>query len=328
MLVTSVHDPAIFDEACFTANEYYEGLIHAHLQQMIRCHLVVRNSASSPIWNGILARVPNLPGRIQDLLRAIPINRILHLPAPRSSIATWLNDAGSVAAANVVACHSDIDVFVGATDTLFAMAQEGICGAIATSLQEYHLHPCAEVERYSSGGQSLKGLSTTVILDKIVNPAIRWARRVSIIDRHLGRSVKESNSNSDAFRDMVAAILRQWKRGPGSRDRNAEFQIVTGSYEGCDLGDRLAESIAQKLGLASESKAVVMLKAGKTIADHKLFHDRYLQTDQDVTIGFTRGFDLTPGARCDAYLFCGTEGENTATDILTSREYGRYPSGR
>jgi hypothetical protein len=336
MLVCSIHDPAIFDTKLFQENSLYEGRIDAHLDRVGLSHLLVCDDAASGslIWSDIFKAAEASPFLAMKLSACLNPQRIVYLPCEKSrydKLVKRLDRPGSASVVGLI-CHGNVDVLIAAQDTVKAMVEEGMDLKRTCTMADYHKSPVYARERLSFGGRPVSDLSREQFLQEIVVPVIHWAKHAAVVDKVITRAAfggKEGmgkpNANWPRFRATVRDIYAAWQKTPFANE--GEFEIVS-SHNNFKVGDELAAALAERLGLM-EPNVVVSLKSDQKVG--AINHDRYLWTDKDVCIGFTKGFDLLssdePCGVSDVYLRQPQAEKDTVTELIHAESKGSW-SGR
>jgi hypothetical protein len=309
MIVCSIHDPALFQADLFK-DRYYEGRLSEHLDRVMHAHLIAcdQSADGSVIGRSITMAAQQLPALGMKINAMLNPQRIVYLPADpvrREKIMQWLDNAGSAEAVGLIG-NSKVDVLVAAEDTYEAMREEEIPLDRTCTLASYHKNACSERERRAMGGYPLQNMSKADFLAEIIDPLVYWAREVTIIDKYLIKAAfgekgdGKQGSNWSKFRSTLKSIHDRWCRGPLAGA--GTFRVIS-VHNNFKVGNELAEHLAQKLNLGCRNLHI-SLKPEHDVAT--INHDRYLVTDRQFAVGFTRGFDLIadkqPCGVADAYL--------------------------
>jgi hypothetical protein len=325
MIVATVQDPAVFD---LSADEspFYEAALAGFIEQLVSRHLIVCDEGidGSLIWKEILKHCHNLPVHLQQRLNCISPQRIVYLnpvEADVTRIGQWIERDGTPEAV-ALACYPGIDLVVLAQDTAEAIEIEDMRRANTCCLLDYHNAPV--LQRMPPLGQAipLGGMPAEGFAAKVVEPVVRWASGVFVLDRFLARSALSNQGNWPSFKRTITVIFNKWERGYGSADEDARFVIVTEFDDHTGIaGDQQAEELARRLEL-STGKVEVRIKrqCGPTN------HDRFLATNKDIAIGLTRGFDIIgENGRCqvcDAYLHLCRSNDDVVRQIMNAPDCG------
>lgn len=333
MLVCSIHDPAIFDAKLLREDVHYEGRLDQHLENVRLTHLLVCDDSpgNSLIWKDILAAATASPYLSAKLNACVNLQRIIYLPCEKiryEKILKWLDRPGSASAVGLI-CHGKIDVLIAAQDTREAMAVEGLDIGKTSTMVDYHRSPVAARERLLFAGRPVGALSRDEFLREIIIPVVCWARHVTVIDKMLtlaafggNEATGRPNANWSKFRATLQCIYEAWMKTPCSRD--GKFEVIS-SHNHFKVGDDLAKELAEKLDLAKPN-VKVSLKSDSEVG--AINHDRYLVTDKDVCVGFTKGFDLLgPDAPCgvsDVYIRQPQLEKDTVAQLMHAPAVGTW----
>jgi len=332
MIVCSVHDPAVFDAALFEENGHYEAFMALHLDNVRVAHLLACDSSpeGSAIWSEILTAQGTSPFLAAKLGACLNPQRIVYLPPHPTrpqKVRPWLNSDGSAQAVGLAA-NPGVDVLIAAQNTVDAMEEEGISVDKAFTTSSYHNSAAYDREQLSFGGRSLCDLTKTEFLNEIIRPVVYWAREVTIVDKFITKAAfgetgsGASSPNWPKFKQTVSEIFSAWKGGAHASD--GTFRVIS-SHTSYMIGDALAEELAKKLDLGCKDLHV-MLKRPQDVHDRG--HDRYLVTDKDMYVGFTKGFDvLGENEACgasDAYLRQPQAERDSVVELIHAPSQGEW----
>jgi len=322
MIVTSIHDPAIFAPERLTANGYYLGLLMERLRIAANCHLIAideTNSGGSIMMYAIQQAGSQNPTIGMLLSSVFKLERCVRLPAETTRVAKiqeLIKTAGSAQAVALAGC-SGVDVCILDDETFTAAEMQAINRAKLTTLADYHKTEAYQRENLAFGGKPVSDLTKEEFLQKIVRPVVFWADQVTIIDKMIGRAAfgADNHANTDGkpsnnwshFNTTLHEIFKLWDKGPNSKGRR--FRIITESVtnvmpNGCLCqGPALAAELAGRLTIPP-GRVEVILKSADQVKS--INHDRYLLTNHGFVVGITKGFDLLQNdSKCgvsDVYL--------------------------
>lgn len=307
MIVTSIHDPAIFAPARFDENDQYAGRIAERLNVIRHRHLLVvddtggKSIIAKAIANNLLQ---SSDPRTQMIANAVVTpKRCLRLPVDpnrRSRIAQWIEEPGS-AESVALAGHGGVDVCVVDRETMEAIEAEEISLDRITTLAQYHTTDAARLETIGQGGAAVGTLTVQQFLAQIVQPVMYWAKKLTIIDKMISRAAfgdssdptGTPSSNWPKFDQTLKAVFDEWDKGPFAQDDR--LTVITDSAShirrdgDCILGNDLAAELAQRLSIPTHRVRVILKRPENVRA---INHDRYLVTNHGFCIGITGGFDL------------------------------------
>ncbi len=332
MIVCSVHDPAVFDAALFEDSDHYEGWMALHLDNVRVAHLLACDDSpeGSAIWSEILRAQASSPLLAAKLGACLNPQRVVYVnphPTRPQKVRPRLDSDGSAQAVGLIA-NPGVDVLIAAQGTVEAMEAEGISANKVFTASSYHNSEAYRRERLSFGGRALRDLTKADFLDQIIRPVVCWAREATIVDKVITRAAFGDAGNGDPkptwpkFKQTVAAIHAAWKEGAYASE--GTFRVIS-SHTSYMIGDALAEELAKKLDLGCKDLHVV-LKRPQDV--HDLGHDRYLVTDKDMCVGFTKGFDLLADDKAcgatDAYLRQPQAERDTVVELIHAQSQGEW----
>ncbi len=309
MVITSICDPALFDQPLLEDRNYAFGLLMV-LQGMTQNHLPVLDSAGS-IARATLERLQHNPSLEMQYNALLQPERIVRIPSDETRIqklSDWIEKESAAA----VACSENpvVDVLLAGGDTLIAMKEENIEGSKSTCLQDF---PNSNWSQYEAT-KPIGGMTKEQFLSEIIRPVVRCAKKVTIIDKIIIRAAfgdqrnpsGQPGDNWSSFKKSILAVHEEWTKGLHKGD--GLFEIITWPVTHVQkdgkalLGDALAEELGRRLAIPFKQLRVMFKSEHKFRAD---MHDRYLVTNQGIVLGFSKGFDLfasdTLGS-CDVYL--------------------------
>lgn len=304
----------------------------SHLDIVRQAHLIVCD-AERVIWREIQG-VAGLPQAIMDCIRTLSPQRIVYLPSDtdlRRRVRALQARLGS-AEAVALATRGDVDVVVVGPDTMSAVGKAGVTQDKIVRLAESRRGRWADRPRGANGGYPVGGLPRRDFLDCIVGPILRHAARVTVFDKMLGGVILENQGNWRDFARTVREIYRQWRASPGATDRSARFTVITQDSDSTLCGPLPADHVGlirERLNIQPEAgpspKFRLRLKPRGDLTLSALTHDRYLQTNQEFTLGISRGFDLLSDTdvcrEADVYLRCDGQ-SNLLARIDAYRDVG------
>jgi hypothetical protein len=341
MIVTSIHDPALFTREHFVQHKHYMGRIIDRLRIVAQCHLIAidgTDNGSSSMFNAMYQLASQNP-MIQSYLNAVlRQDRLVRVPpdaARLAKIREFIPTSGS-AEAVALAGYPGVDACILDEDT-FAAAQLGeIKQSKLTTLADYHTSEAFGRENLVFGGKPVSDLTKAEFLDKIIRPVVFWAEQVTIIDKMIGKAAfgaeKSGNTsgipstNWQHFKTTICEIFKLWDKGANSSRRR--LRIITESVTNVmndgvlAKGDWLAAELACRLSIPND-RIQVILKNADTVKN--IDHDRYLLTNHSFVIGISRGFDvLKNDEKCavsDVYLR-QAQSQNDILSQLTNTKRG------
>lgn len=332
MIVCSIHDPAIFQPGCFVDNPGYERLVSEHLDTVAFQHLLVcdrQPGGGSYIWEEINRAAESNPLLYAKFSSYISNQRIVYLP-PLSSrsaqVKKQLASRGSVETVGLIG-HGNVDVLVAAPETLKAMAEENMNTQRVFTMDNYHLSDAKSKENLARGGRPVSGLNRDEFLSLIIKPVVCWAENVYLIDKMVTRAAFGEKGNGkpqgnwQKFKYTIGEIYRLWNEGAKSVD--GCFEIVS-IHNGYRVGDELAALLAEMLELQHRN-IKISLKSEPDLS--AVNHDRYLVTNQEFQLGFTRGFDLLDSEKpcvSDVYLRQPCASDDVIPFVLRAHNVGQW----
>ncbi|MBM4025654.1 MAG: hypothetical protein FJ280_09640 [Planctomycetes bacterium] len=340
MMITSVTDPALL-QAPEAFSGPTAGLLADHLMHMAHCHYMAMDregSIGKAILTAIRKAPPQWAGWIQCVLaqadRMVPLSVTEGVHASEGE--PPCNDS-LTALALTVAREKGVEVAVVSPEGADAARGMQNTGCCISTLERYGLTEAKRREFTAMGSQSIGGMKEAQFLTSIVEPVVRWAAKVIIIDPWIGTSLFQGGheSNWPVFKNTLQSIYGCWEAS--CLDNRDSFEILTlpaidrrDERRGSTIRipssrDEEASLIGTKLGLGDLTR--VRLIDPRAVKDIK--HDRYLVTNRNVTLSFSRGFDLIPALRdelreCAVSLYREADGQ-TIGRLLSARTVGLWP---
>ncbi len=313
MIAATVHDPHLFDGLADLDVSRRASLID-HLAHVAHSHLMVLDR-DGLLGQAMLSRLADLPPTIRSRLEAaIQPGRIVRLSVDAQKQADYeaLLDRRETATALALNCEA-IDSVI--TDEEGKLGVETIGGGAPDNLQtlpEFLLSDCHQRLLMTMGGVTLRDMPRGEFSENIVGPVLRWAKQIRIIDRHISTAYFEHNPdtlNQDSQWGRISATVKYlydlWEDScVVELDR---FVIVTQPlhpdrwrqpwHNGqCPNVCKQAELIAETLDLGPRAQIEVIKVPAEVKA---LDHDRYLRSDRNIVLNFSKGFDLIrPNGMC------------------------------
>lgn len=312
MIVTSVHDPALFNEKLL-ADKSHKSTLKLILEEMMTNHIIVLDS-DLKMNRKLFAALNKHPSIQQQYNALVDPRRIIKIAANTEhakQLAKWIDESSSIAEA----CSEDeiVDVFLADKDTCDAMEEEHLETRKACEIYDYidsDWHKIASCKSKAVGGWT-----KDQFMRNIIRPVVRSAKKVSIIDKIIIRAAfgdendpsGKPSSNWGNFKKTIQTIHKEWSGG--YHNGNGIFEVITWpathvrNKDGQPLlGNALAEELGKRLGITFDQLRVMFKDKQKFQSD---MHDRYLVTNQGIVLGFSKGFDLFSGDKldpCDVYL--------------------------
>jgi len=313
MVINSICDPALFDEALFE-NSFYLPALAMTLQDMTHNHIQVLDSAGviGGEVKGKLQCAPQCQLLYNALLRP---ERIVRVPADNAlaeKIAEW-REAGSASAA-ACSAHSLVDVLIADTDTQIAIKEAGLDIRKTCSIQQYPASGWKKKKMDTEKAFPIGGMSKVDFVEQVIRPVVRCAKKVTIIDKIAIKAAFGDDRNPsgnpsgswESFRKSIYAVYDEWTKG--LYQGIGTFEVITWPVTHVQnagksmLGDDLAEEFGRRLGISFKQLRVMFKREHSFRED---MHDRYLITNQGFVLGFSKGFDLSSAAAmsvCDVYF--------------------------
>lgn len=354
MLVTSVHDPDVFDGKRM-ADDLYKGLVCDHAMHLAHCHILVVDEENR-IGAALKDRLQELaksqpPSRVFQLLSAALTGaRLIRRPINRDAYDAL---AGMVpgditpttATALALSDGPEIDATLVSADGKAALDLAERGHSRVFTLQSYACSDAKQREFDSMGGASLNRMSQKDFVDRIIEPFVRWSSKITLIDRYVckarfdwdPRSREPDKFNWPFFQRTIKCLYDTWAER--CRARKDTFEVVTRPNRNwgeewqrtwCEQGfpgdvQRQAQLLGESLGLGQGG--VVRLVQTRDRDPHRdltdLEHDRYLVSNLDHVLNFTSGFDLIKpnGSLTECQVFL-QRNAGAASRMLTARDLG------
>lgn len=334
MFITSINDPEIFNPVNIDRNSHYTQLLSDHIDRLFFSHIqILDNTAgNSIIGQKISGYTKKLKSnKIQERLNAlISLSRIVRLKPDGARFAKIKSHLDNDASATAVAIAGyPNDVFIVNQDTLAAMQLSEISQDKTVQLHEYHSSRAAEIEDKYRYAFQISGMKTIDFEREILNPTLRWACYVRIIDKMINQvafpKVSGGGQNWNSFKATIKRINDIWRQGQGFKiNRNMTFEIIS-LHTNTSVGDAEAKALAEKLDLPKTGHVVIRLKSPADPSIKEDFHDRYIQTNQ-FRVGFTKGFDISKSdGTCSASaVYRYPMGDISVNKVVSSRDSGYY----
>lgn len=315
MIAATVHDPHLIRSFCSGDDPIRRALIREHISHVAHAHLIVIDR-ERPGENSILGvqtrkAIESLPpGLRQRMEAAIAPHRIIRLPFDaerRNSIVELLGRDETAIAISFQGKGLDAVITDDEGKAGFEVISENP-GTDLMTLAEYCDSSCHQRLAETMGGYSTRDITTSEFNRVIVGPVLRWAKGVMLIDRHIGSAYYDKKTGDDNIDNQwarVCATLRflyqTWEATIDPDERRYEFSVITQMYDRKkweqqpsrygpypDKMDQ-AKNIASGLKLGKYAK-VKIIRVPSSL--RSINHDRFLCTDRDVVLSFSRGFDL------------------------------------
>lgn len=327
MLISSVQDPRLYHDEEFEGESFYTAALEFFCNRVASNHLVFTDTGGT-IWRTIQERLRSRPN-LQRIINTIPPSRIVKVPPNaeiRDRVVKWLDEPSATAVG--MAADPALGVFVAAPFTLDAVAEEGLTLQNALTLKDYP-NSSVGMRDGASSSRSLLDCGHQDVIDTVIRPTVRWARSVSVLDSHLARVVTNNEDNANSFVETLRRIYKAWDEADSSSAADARFNIISSDWRGGPLAARVAQDLSAALPFGRDPRIRISLRTVRDCQDNELFHDRFLLTSCGITLGFTRGFDLSSRSgkcrACSVFVVSPTAPSDIANRIVSSREVGRYP---
>lgn len=347
MIVTSVHDPAIFAPERFTENRHYLGRIVERLRIVANCHLMATDATDkggSVIFTAlqqIACQNTTIGMYLNAVLRPERCIRLPIDPTRHAKIRDIITSAGS-AEAVALAGHTGVDTCILDEETFTATEMAGVSRTKLTTLADYHTSKAFQQEILAFGGKPVSDLTKEQFLQKIVRPVVYWAPQVIIIDKMIGKAafgsdikantVGTPSTNWPQFNSTLNDIFKIWDKGVHSSGKR--LRIITESVTNVMKDDQLVHApelaimLARRLTIPTDRVEIVLKNAD---AVKNIDHDRYLLTNHGFVIGISHGFDLLRSEdKCgvsDVYLRQAQSKDDILAQLTHSKKgtAGTYP---
>jgi len=343
MLVVSCHDVDALRDALLRKQE---GLVYAHLAAMQDRHVLVmgQDGASTDRLDvtGVRTdgdcgvRVTRVTQLWNDLVSSARLVRVeCDAGLQQSLISRGVTRSGACCASAFLAASADVMVAISQDVPKVRDSLPDGIGEICT-LQEYGFSRAATLEREQAC--CVGGRPSAELASRIIRPLVMWAKKITLIDRYLGRRL--AGLPDDGF--------PSWKADRACERYQAFLQLLAGTWSKEGKASPwcgqlvLCTEFCPSLGDSKRQKELIMEAARECLADEAesapprrveigvqlkkdVGHDRYLLPGWDLVVGFTHGFDILDGGvcmPCDVYVRrLGRDSRVEAVSkVLTARE--------
>ena len=341
MLISSVLDPNILTELGLSLVDY--------AQHIARSHVLVCDK-NNVIEKGLLAQLSKLNGlAFERLNAAISPQRIVRIPHDQALLDSLSNDLECMtdsATALSLSGNDKVDVVLASELAVLALEEKGICAPKVMAYSAYQESPYKQIEQESCSSQSLNQISQENFSKKIIEPVVRWASKVILIDKMLckvmysAKGQKEDNHHKihwNSYKRTIRLIYKTWaERCASKRDsfeivtfevnrntRRAQDQLKVPSDPTIQIEELAADLCGKKI---PRDFLRIRLKPFRDQDPEGVTHDRYLVTSQNVILNFSRGFDLITSENCcrDCTVSLYTEpranSRKTVSKVLAMRD--------
>lgn len=307
MIAATINDPRLFAESGFSSGPG-RALLLDHLSHVAHSHMIMVDT-QGVLGNSLRSAVASLPAGIRKRAEsALSSKRLIRLTpdAQRMSLyestgidrGTAMALALSRAAVDAVICDEE-----GKT---CAVLIDGDSPVGVFTLPEFLASSTHDRLLCTMGAVSTGGMPRADFADRIVGPVLRWAKSPRIIDRYITTAMYEKDPDDsdpdnqwNRVRDTVRFLYDLWETT--AAQKKDAFRIVTKPFSRNRWGGRAwhcgecpslaqqAVALAEALDLG-EHAIIEFIKVPANLSDVE--HDRYLVTEKEIIISFSRGFDL------------------------------------
>lgn len=301
MMVTSVCSPGVFaGEQLKDAKTL--ALARDRLKHMAFCHYWIcdKQGTLHAQLRGLLSKLPqSLANMIGESIAGNSM-RIVRLaqPQPMPGIQDELANEPGSALAIAFAGGTGVDVCFVTEDGFTAAELAGCATKKLATFATYGDTDISAVEYRSMGGLCLGGMHQDKFATQIIGPVLRWSDKVQLFDRNIGRAFggvyaneMEQGRNWTHFVRTIGFIYNTWE-AKCLRKHNS-FEVITApppDKEPAGGMTQWIDALGRSLNLGEYGRVKLI-----STRDHEvrhLAHDRYLVTNRNVVLNFTRGFDL------------------------------------
>jgi hypothetical protein len=173
---------------------------------------------------------------------------------------------------------------------------------------------------------SLKGRADQEVAERLLRPVVTWAKSITLIDRYAGRRlacIRDADESDDWLAGRQARylaffrlLLDTWSRVGRAEPWCGKLRLITERTGRCPPWQELSRIIKATMDSCIPCDAESSNRSISTVVELRtnVGHDRFLVTNMDVVVGFTRGFDFLVNGRCEACdVYVKREGEDAGT---------------
>ena len=314
MLIASVLDPGLFTQDC-RRDPTIRALLVDHLMHVAHCHIMICDQ-DNLLGKAIVKGLASLPPCIAQQLSVAFIGdaaRIVRLAIPAQdtqSILDILPDLPLTATAMALSNQPGVDATLASQDGYEAIHMTELPHDRVFSLSSYADSNVKRREYDSMGSVSTKDMPQREFCDNIINPFVRWANKVIMIDKIVATSFfdhtpGDQGSNWPIFSRTIKCIYQAWKEE--CKVEPDSFEIITcpnqmRNWEKPHQSHWLAEGVQHDYTKQARLIGETLMRDGltgelrvrliKTNNLRAVAHDRYLVNNRSAILNFSRGFDL------------------------------------
>ncbi len=318
MIAATIHDPSLFASLGDVPADRRAMLVD-HLGHVAHSHLTVLDRQRI-LGEALLRAISFLSPQLQKRAEvAMTKWRVVTLRVSPEKVARYRDLIERTETAYALSINQDgIDALI--TDEDGKACSEALDGEERKNVYTLtEFLGCAPHQRLleTMGGVSTGGMEQVDFGKKIIEPVVRWAKNVRIYDRYIcaawyendpqnpeTHSPQDSENGTQWSRTKATLqfLYKEWENATVTKDKDA-FIIVTqpiikrrwgGERTPWQIGNcpsykAQAQTLAEELELGQYAR-ILLLGVPAELRD--LQHDRYLVTNQEVILTFSRGFDL------------------------------------
>ena len=307
MIAATIQDPRLFSEEA-VLDGCYKALLLDHLAHVAHSHMIVVDE-DGVIGRALISAIASLPVGVRKRAEAaVSTNRVIRLAPDAVRRQQYESTGIDVGTAITLALNQlSIDAVISDEDgKVCAALIDGDPPARVFTLPEYLSSPTHDRLLCTMGAVSTGGMARVDFGASIVGPVLRWAKSPRVIDRYITTALYENNPSDDPnldnqwnrVRETIRYMYDVWNRT--SVVNKDFFKIVTKPYlkgwgnrpwhyGACPSLEQQAERLANELDLGKFAR-IEFIKVPRELWD--IEHDRYLVTDNEFILSFSRGFDL------------------------------------
>lgn len=307
MIAATVHDPHLFETAASCDASKRAALVD-HLAHVAHSHLAVVDTGET-LGCSLRESCAAMPSGLRKRLElALSPSRIIRKPLDAQRERDLLAILGRRGSAAALALQS------GAVDAVVTdeegraglqLLQDPIPENVLT-LPEFILSDCHQRLLETMGAVATGDMQQAEFSRLIVAPVVKWAKKITVIDRYIASALydddpdeRDDDDQWGRTRATLKFLYDTWEEHCALKKES--FVIVTQPYRQWTWGKKQwhapecpnpcmqAQMLAEQLDLGEKAQ-IELVSVPRSMAAFE--HDRYLVTDREVVLTFSRGFDV------------------------------------
>lgn len=297
-------EPALLSPDQLRADKVLCSRTIERLDEFLRAHvlLVDDQGREDSVMLKAITDYGDLPPCIQQRFSAFPVERLVRVRVEREAMPTIPLPTGS-SEAIAIGVHVKADALFLTQQTMDALSSAGQTPPKGYTYDSYAGSVPYERERATRGGRALAGMSEQQFVDEIVGRVVYWARNVTLLDKMLAIASRDGGGNLAEFTRTVKLIHQVWSQGHYGGEGQFKIVVFCDATISAVSAHEQAVHVCQQLQLGT---LPVRVSVKRLARNWRGSHDRYLLTNQQVVVGFSRGFDVVMHGGemkpCDVFL--------------------------